>query len=727
MAVPSATAPRETPAQTALDRFLTAVPYAVVGIALLGVLLWEASLRKGPTTFTDELEWAQISRAIAHTGHAARRGAPVSFKSLYAFLIAPAWWLPTTASAYTAIKYLNEVVMATAAIPIFFLTRWLTTPRAAALAALGTLCTSAYFYGPQLLPEALAFPTFALSAALSVRALAGGGRRWTVAAVVVALVSVEVRSELAMGFAALVLAAAWLWVVGPRGRRLRAGWSVVDHAGVAVLAVGVFVVCNRAIGNHSTQWRTATQTFQGRIWHLGLESASALALGLGLLPVAAALASLWIPDRRGDPRWRAFAAFLAASIVTFGAYTAVKAAYLSATFGTFVEERNLIYLQPLLLVGAAVYFTARRRSLPAAIAGLAVTAFLVLRYGYQLNYPYGESPGYGIAAMANRDFRWDQSDIRLALVVVAIVVAVVVLAPFSRVRTPLVRALALAAALCAGGWMLTAQITSSRGASVSAKHLVAGYPPARNGLPMNWVDELDGGQPATYLGQGEPQTPNGVWLLEFWNTSLKNIWTLDGTAPGPGGTTTPDLVRADGTLTSDPGLPYVLEDNGVQLIGKVVKTVPGSQLALVRLAGHPWRLKQTVYNVSDDGWITPPPHATDTTVSSGTYAYFGSGRGTLSIQLNRMSTNGSGAPAAHVTLRIGPISLNQQRAPVVRHAARVEHLVVRNGQERSVSVSLRGPVAVEVVESPTFRPSDYGGTDGRLLGIGVGFQFTPQR
>jgi hypothetical protein len=244
---------------------------------------------------------------------------------------------------------------------------------------------------------------------------------------------------------------------------------------------------------------------------------------------------------------------------------------------------------------------------------------------------------------------------------------------------------------------------------------------------MNFVDELDGGEGATYLGQGEPLTPDGVWLLEFWNTSLKNIWTLDGTAPGPGGTTTPDLVRADGTLSNDPGLNWVLEDNGVQLLGRVVETIPKSGLKLVRLTSHPWRLKETVYNVSSDGWITPAPHATDDTVATGTYAYFGSGEGTLTIALNRQSTNGSGAPAAHVVVRIGPISLNEQRAPIVVHASHVKRLVVPNGAEKFETLHLRGPVAVQVEEYPTFRPSDYGGSDGRLLGINVGFSFTPTR
>ena len=52
---------------------------------------------KTPWVFTDELEWTQISRAIAETGHAARRGEPIFFKSLYAYLIAPFWAIDSTA------------------------------------------------------------------------------------------------------------------------------------------------------------------------------------------------------------------------------------------------------------------------------------------------------------------------------------------------------------------------------------------------------------------------------------------------------------------------------------------------------------------------------------------------------------------------------------------------------------------------------------------------------
>ena len=131
----------------------------------------------------------------------------------------------------------------------------------------------------------------------------------------------------------------------------------------------------------------------------------------------AGLASLWLPDRRHDPAWRAFAAYTGSAIVFFWLYTAVKAAYLSTQ--VFTRDRGA---QPDLPRAAPDRRDGRlllepRRGCPGLLAATAFTACLVLYYGYQLDDPYFESPGYGIAAFANRNLSWDQHDIRIALAV----------------------------------------------------------------------------------------------------------------------------------------------------------------------------------------------------------------------------------------------------------------------------------------------------------------------
>jgi hypothetical protein len=714
------TAP-ETSQRTFLDRLLALIPITVAVLSLLALLCWQAASRRSPTVFSDELEWAQISRAIAATGHAARRGEPIHFKSLYAFLIAPCWWIDSTSAAYTAIKYLNTVVMALAAVPTFFLARMLVSTRAAAVAALAAICTSALYYAGFLLPEVLAYPTFALCAWVSIRALSGGGRRWIAAAIVLDLLATQVRSELVALPVAFAIAAIVLWVVGPRGQRLRRNWSAFDYAGVILLLIGGAIVLNGLVSPHAHEWATVTQSWQGRFWSLGMQSASALAIGLGLLPVVGGLASLWIPERRHDPAWRAFAAFSAAAIVTVWTYTAVKAAYLSTVFATRIEERNLIYLQPLLIVGTVVWLRSRRTWLPGTLIAVAFTSWLVLYYGYQLEYPYFEAPGYGIATMANRAWHWDQHTIRLGLGVACLVLLIVVVIAWAgRVPARFKSGVLLVAGATTLAWMLTGEITSSRGSAVQSKAYADNLP-----KPLDWIDRATNQAGTTFLSQDiSSGQALGINLLEFWNRSVKNIWSLDGTAPGPGGTVTPDLLDRRGLLSSDPGLPYVVATDRVNLIGTVVTSRPG--LTLRRIEHHPWGMREASYGVSDDGWISGSGEAPG---ANGSYAYFGpaKGAGTLTIDIGRTGFCAATAPSAHVTLRVGPVALNSQRAPIVAHATQVKRFVLANCSHRPVRMTVTPPVAVMVHAEPTVRLTDYGGSDNRDLGVQVSFSFSAKR
>ena len=298
--------------RTALDRFLALVPLAAGALVILMVLFWEAAVRKTPTVFVDELEWAQLSRAIADTGRAAQRGEPASFKSLYSFVIAPAWWLHSTAAAYTAVKYINMIVMACAAVPVWFLARRLVSAGARgdrrarhALHLRVLLCTLPPPRGARL-PDVL-------PVRVSVRALARGRRAPLDDRSGRARASSRPRSVRSSS----VSAARSPWprpCSGSSGRaasELRRGWSRSDNAGAALLCLGALIVLNALISDHSNEWAVVTQNYQGRMWRLVLEACSALVIGLGILPAIAGLASLWLPERKHDSAWRAFAAFTA--------------------------------------------------------------------------------------------------------------------------------------------------------------------------------------------------------------------------------------------------------------------------------------------------------------------------------------------------------------------------------------------------------------------------------
>jgi len=140
----------------------------------------------------------------------------------------------------------------------------------------------------------------------------------------------------------------------------------------------------------------------------------------------------------------------------------------------------------------------------------------------------------------------------------------------------------------------------------------------------------------------------------------------------------------------------------------------------------PWRLEQTVYGVSDDGWSSSNG---DTRVANATYAYFNraAGPGTLKVVVSRAGFCVPTAPQAHVLVRVGPLALDEQRAAVVQHATHVVRFVLRNCQSRSLTFSADPPVAVSVQASPTVKPRDYGIADDRYLGAQLGFAFTPSR
>jgi hypothetical protein len=702
------------------DRALAAIPAAIGFLGLLALYFWQSSQRHTPTIFTDELKWAQLSRGIAATGHAVQRGKSVSFDSLYAYAIAPAWWAHSTQTAYAIAKDIDTTLMCLTAVPVYLLARMLVSPRAATIAALGSICTSALFYAGYLLPETIAYPYFALAAYVSIRALAGAGRRWTIAAIVVDLVAIEVRSELVIVGGAFVVAASVLWVVGPRGRRFRNGWSVMDHAGVALLGVGAFVVANEIVSPHAIPWTVVTQNYQAEMWTLGLTSVSALAIGMGVLPVVAGLASLWLPERKNDPAWRAFASFTAASILLAWLYTGIKATYLWTQVYTRIEERNLIYLAPLFLVGTVVYFSSRRPWLPGVLVSLAVVADLVLHYGYQLDYPYFESPGYGITQLANREWHWPQHEMRIGLAIACGVTLGLVLLPYLRVPRIAVQGMLVLAIAATGTWMLAGEITSANGAAAGAKD------GGSAGLAPNWVDQTTHGQKVTFLGQGlTPGQSTGVNILEFWNRSIANVWAIGSApAPGPGYTLTPDLLTTDGLLSSDPGDPYVIEQNGVDVIGQAVASLPNTEL--VRIASHPWHLRQVQYGINyDASWITGYPPATTAT---GTYAYLdkASGPGVLHIDVGRLAFC-QHSPGTNAVVRLGPVGLTSQRQATVAKASVVRRFHVADCTHQRLSFHVTPPVAVEVTASPLTPGSDYGLSDQRAFGVQASFAFTPDK
>ena len=711
--------------RTFADRFLAAVPLLSVFLWLGALYTWQAWRHGTPWLFGDELELTQLSRSIADTGHPARRGDPYTFKSLYTYLMAPAWLIHDVHRAYDTIRYLGVILMALTVFPAYGIARTIVGRWAALFAAAGSIAIPAVAYGPIIVEEPLAYPYATLTFFLLVRALVLRSRWWIGGAVVASLAGVLVRDELGVLVAASILAVCFLLWGSRESARWRAGWLRSDWVGFAVLVIGAAITVSAFLGHHSTEWLIATGFFKHRVLTLGLHAAGALAIGLGVFPLVAGLASLWpTAGERRTPELAAFRSVLAAAIVTFGLYTAAKAAYVSTTFGTYTYERNLIYLSPLLLAGTALWLE-RRAAEPRAVALAAVFAlYLVLTTPYEMSQDSSyNAPGLAILQQSNRWIALTPGGAKALLVFIVLCSAAILVAPRYLRRGTVGLAGAVAAFVLV--WNLAGEIGFANASNRNSDAALATI-----GADPTWLDEATGGRATVFLGQ-QMKDQNSEFLLEFWNRSLKEVWSLDGTAQGPGPTLTPDVRATDGVLTSAyrpiPQYEYAVTDGGIDVAGKVVaehKHLAGGGYATWRLirVDPPLRLSAAVTGLYPDGWSG----AQDTAYTR--YSTRGGHPGKLAVRVSWK--NWGGTNTARVTIKMGRLRIGADHQPHLGRLTAVKHWVLRAGKVRTFElaapdVSFRAEVKVD----PKFRPRDLAPNSGdpRLLGAVVSYRFIEPR
>src|SRR3989454_10479170 len=113
------TARTKSAEQTLADRLLATVPLLSIFLWLAIVYVIQAWSHKTPWLFGDELELTPLSRAIPDTGHAARRGAPYSFTTLWTYGLAPAWRIDNLHAAYATVKDLTAIEMTATRFPAY--------------------------------------------------------------------------------------------------------------------------------------------------------------------------------------------------------------------------------------------------------------------------------------------------------------------------------------------------------------------------------------------------------------------------------------------------------------------------------------------------------------------------------------------------------------------------------------------------------------------------------
>ena len=708
-------------------RFLSAVPLLAVYFGLAALYAWQASRRPVPTIFTDELELTQLARAIAETGEPARRGEPYGLASLVAYLLAPVWWLGSTSASWAAAKLILVLAMTATVFPAYGLAR-MVVPKWYALAAAGAaVAVPALAYSPFLVEEPLAYPLSTLALWLIARSLEQPTWGRLAAAGAACVVATMTRTQLSILLMVFALGLLWLGWQSDRVRQWRTEWNAWDWTGAVVLVVGAALAFSAAMGHASTAWRETTFIYKDRILEHASWAIGALAIGIGVLPVLAGVAALARPrSETRDARTRGFVVTSVAAIAVFISYAGIKGAYNSTVFSTLIVERNLIYLCPLLFAATALAF-ARGVGRGWAIAGAAVfTVYVVTAVPLRLDqYPYYEAHGLSIAAFANRELGWAEGTIESALIGACVIALLVVVALKLVPRSSIAYAAIVGVAgVAVVTWSMTAQVYAAEGERLFSERIDSNLP-----RPYDWVDEATGGRSVVVIGQ-RLTDPTGVQLTEFFNPSIRKVWSLDGTAinVGAGPILTPDLDAVDGTLTPVPGTDYALAVNGVSLQAPVVATRPNA--TLYRIGGGPLVLQDALVGRETDGWMIG---SSEDPVARASYTRYDVSKDEPGLAVVRLTKEGwcpdpSARTTGKVTVRIGPVGIGPDNQPRIEKVTQTRRFDLPDCQADGATLSPPNvPWRMEITIAPTFIPAeiDPSKSDRRRLGAVVdraGFQ-----
>jgi hypothetical protein len=647
--------------------------------ALVALYLVEAWAHHSPWIFFDELEHARNSRAIADLG--VKPGAkPWTFDGLYTFFTAPAW-LGGVGAGYFAAKAIGVVLMTLTALPAYGIARAIGSSRLPALfAAAGTVVVPAMTYSSTLMTETLAYPYATLCLFLYLKA--ARSHRWLFPAVVAAIVAPVVRTELAVVPASFA-AAALVQLALPRLGRSWKRWTIAVVSAAVVLALLAW-----AATYVSATWSEAVR-HPIHMFTYARSGAAAIVVGVAILPAIAALTALVRPrDEPSNPGARAFVPLVGCFSVTLLLYTAAKGTYLGSLANP-VEERNLIYLLPLLFAGTALWLTRRRIDPLALIAATALVVLLLVTVPLHLDpfIPASDAPSLEVLFSIG----WSSAALHGLLAAVSIVAAVVI-------ATSSGRGFRVAAVACSLVlvWCLASELYVSRRSADYASALAAPLP-----RPLDWVDRTTGGRSAVYVGQ-EILQPTDIWLMTFWNPSVVQMRTLDGTPAarryhdiGSTGDIYPARVTRRGKLRGTRGVEFLVGDRGVTGRGSALAT--GERWRVYRGA----RLGSAAVGVFSDGWMG----------ERSTFKVYG-GRGrTLRVRLSR--ANACGAPGAwHASLRI-------------RGAVRARGTGAPCGTVTLTAPAPHPPFTAKVSVVPAFVPAelDPNLTDTRRLGAVVTYTY----
>ena len=334
----------------------------------------------------------------------------------------------------------------------------------------------------------------------------------------------------------------------------------------------------------------------------------------------------------------------------------------------------MIFVCPLLLIGTALVFEARRIDRRLFAGSVGFVLLLVLSKAIQLGWPYYDAPGSAIPAVLSFYRHWTTHSLRLGLLGV---LALSVLAIAFRRR----RGVAAATVVLGFAWLLAGQIAFT----VGIDHVATGF--TRN-LPAPLELGRPGGRRAAgdLPGPGDqgPERREPHRVLEPVDPQGREPRRL--------------RARSRSVLHAEPCLP--------RRPARGPRPLPTSSPTPGSGSPSPWpprrtagRWCSTTRRTGSGTCSTPSPRSTRTAgARSGARTRTSSRnrRGTLLVTLSRTAYGGT-APPARTALTVGTVKLDRNGNPELGRIERRLHPVIENGTQQIVRIPVtQTPVRVEV-------------------------------
>jgi Dolichyl-phosphate-mannose-protein mannosyltransferase len=334
-----------------------------------------------PFILVDELIWSELARGIADAGEPLIRDEPESSYSIvYPLVLSPVYGLfDSLPAAYDAAKVVNSIAFSLAAVPAYFLARRVIGEHLSLLAALLAVAVPSAAYTGTVMTENVFYPLFLLSALVLVLVLERPSGLRVALLIVLLGLAYATRVQAAALLPAVVLAPLVLAVFERRSLR-----SLLRHYRLlygAFVVLGVLALVVQLAGGSSPRDLLGAygpvgdasydlgETLRYLVWH-----AAELGLYVLIVPVAATIVLVG----RARSLDRPLQAFLAATLALVASLVPTVAAFASV-FSFRIQERNLFYLSPLLVIALLAWIergAPRPRVL--ALAAAAASALLVL-------------------------------------------------------------------------------------------------------------------------------------------------------------------------------------------------------------------------------------------------------------------------------------------------------------------------------------------------------------